>query len=74
MSHLNHLLFISGAIYNHSDLYFTDDNSEIRICPIDQVGSVWKTNKISSYLFPYAYLFVEEDDSGGDSLHGDCIN
>ena len=40
MSHLNQLLFISGAIYNHSDLYFTNDNKpENRFCLIDQEGS-----------------------------------
>ena len=67
----------SLVVYFRSNLQpflcFTDDNTfESKACLIDQVGSVWKTSKISPFLF--AHIFVEEDGSGGDSLHGGCVN
>ena len=73
MSHLNDLFSFRRHLQPFR--YFTDDNNfESKICLTDQVGSVLKTNKISPNLFPSAHIFIEEDGSGGDSLHGDCVN
>ena len=56
-------------------LYFIDENSfEDKICLIDKVSNAMKSKNISSYVFPFAYLFVQEDGSGGSSRCGDCVN